>query len=417
MTTELTSVTGVRQALAVIVPARLTAPPPWQAGPIPFDLGGGRRTDAETRQTYFTPAAARVLYGAPGRPCRWHRFMDLRQGALHLRGIELLCTDTTRQPHQALAVLHFDITGPALLETLRAIGHRHSAGPDPLNGALSPAALLDAVAVPQTDAPYTLAFVTPEAHHSPALRQDGRLPETADRWLWSLASRSTDADFPVALEEWPKQRAQVLRLSADWSALVLRHGAAFLGHRPDTGDGDFFGFAESHCRTVYLDALLLGTVQRDHIDELTDALSGIFDGPRLARRVSALERRIAAFRSTYWRQHLTAHGPANDLLTAYQAQHRLPARFGEILAEAADYARLVQTQESQQIAGALGVLTILGLPLSTALAALPLLDLQGVVPLLVALGAALSATALVLTTRYGRLVLSSLSGRGSEGDG
>lgn len=79
-------------------------------------------------------------------------------------------------------------------------------------------------------------------------------------------------------------------------------------------------------------------------------------------RVAALERSIALFRSGYWRQHLTAHGPANELLRAFQNQHRLPARFSEILAEVADYSRLVQTQESQQISGALGVLTILGLP-------------------------------------------------------
>ena len=65
------------------------------------------------------------------------------------------------------------------------------------------------------------------------------------------------------------------------------------------------------------------------------------------RRVSALEWHIAAFRSTYWRQHLTAHGPASELLLSFQTQYRLPERFDEILAEAADYARLVQTQASK----------------------------------------------------------------------
>ena len=421
MTTDLSSVTGVRQSLAVILPVRITAPPPWPIGPIPFDLGS-RRTDAATRQTYFNPAAARALYGTPERPCRWHRFMDVQHETLRLRGIELLRTATAQYPHQALAVLHLDLEGPALLETLRALTNRRPAGRDPLEGPLSPAALLDGVAETRVAAapfalahPYTVAFLTPDAHHTPALRQAGRLPETADRWLWSLASRSTETDFPVPLEAWPDRTAQALRLSADWSALVLRHGAAFLGHRPDSGEGDFYAFGELHCRTVYLDALLLGTIQRDHIDELTDGLSGVFDGPKLARRVSTLERHIAAFRSTYWRQHLTAHGPANDLLLTFQAQYRLPARFDEILAEAAEYARLVQTQESQQIAGALGVLTILGLPLGTALSILQVLDVQGLAPLVVALVAALAATALALTTRYGRLVLSSLRGR-SPGD-
>ena len=111
-----------------------------------------------------------------------------------------------------------------------------------------------------------------------------------------------------------------------------------------------------------------------------------------------------------WRQHLTAHGPANELLLAFQNQHRLPARFAEILAEAGDYSRLVQTQESQQISGALGLLTILGLPLGTALGILQVLDDKSVAHLLVSLGLSVAATGAALTTRYGRLVVSSLRG-------
>lgn len=179
---------------------------------------------------------------------------------------------------------------------------------------------------------------------------------------------------------------------------------------PTPAEGDFYEFGALHARTVYLDALLLGTLQRDHIDRLTDELSGVFDGPRLSAQVGSLERNIALFRSTYWRQHLTAHGPANELLLAFQAQYRLPERFAEILAEAADYIRLVQSQESQQISGALGVLTILGLPLGTALSVLQVLGDQSAAHLLVALGLSIAATAAALTTRYGRLVISSLRG-------
>ncbi|MFF0446215.1 hypothetical protein ACFYT4_07340 [Streptomyces sp. NPDC004609] len=408
----------MRQALAVVLPVRFTAPVDWPTGPIPFELGS-RRTDTSTRQTYFTPATARALYGTPERPCRWYRLMDVRHESLHLRGVELLATATARYPDHGLAVLHFDVEGPALLETLRAIGNRTRTAADPLDGPLSPVVLLDGIAelrgatAPFAIArPYTIAFLTPDVQVTPVLRQDGRLPDTADRWLWYLASRSTDSDFPTPLEQWPERTGHALRISADWSALVLRHGAAFLGHRPDAGNGDFYAFAQLHCRTVYLDALLLGTVQRDHIDELTEGLSGVFDGPKLAHRVSTLERHIATFRSTYWRQHLTAHGPANQLLLSFQAQYRLAERFDGILAEAADYARLVQTQESQQIAGALGVLTILGLPVGTALSILQVLDAKGVTAVVIALVAALAATALVLTTRYGRLVLSSLRGKG-----
>ncbi|MFC7882928.1 ZIP family metal transporter [Streptomyces sp. NPDC057376] len=424
-TASLVEITGARQELTIVLPARLRRVPDWSEGPFPFELGS-RRTDTPTRSTYFAPASARALYGAPGRPRRWHLPLDVKHDGLRLLGVELLRAATARDPEHALAVLHFSVERP-LLPVLRTLAGRGFATTEEpltgLTGPFDPALLLDGIADVRNQStpfaisrPYTIAFLTPTAHHTPALRdgREGELPATADRWLWQLASRSTPQDFPLAPETAAEHLRDAVRISADWSALVLRQGAAFLGHRPDTGEGDFYGFGALHARTVYLDALLLGALQRDHIDELTDELSEVFSQPRhLARRVAALERNIAHFRSGYWRQHLTAHGPANELLLAFQNQHRLPARFNEILAEAADYSRLVQTQESQQISGTLGVLTILGLPLGTALGILQVLDDKSPSHLLIALALSIAATAGVLTTRYGRLVLSSL--RGGEG--
>ena len=413
---------GVRQTMAVLLPVRLAADPPWTQGPLTFTHEGRTVADAAARQWLFTPAAARALYER-----RWHRSTAVTQGPLRLDGMELLRTPSARVPQQALAVLHFTVEGAPLLPVLRAFsGRRQSPDPDPLTGALDPAALLDGVADTGAPAgpfalarPYTVSFLSPDASTASALRDpgSGELPQSADLLLRSLASRAAPSDVPLPPEHLPQLRADADRISADWSALVLRQGAAFLGHRPDTGPGDFFDYAALNSRTVYLDALLLGTAQRNHIDELTDDLSAVFSGPGLARRVSALEHRIAVFRSTYWRQHLNAHGPANDILLSFQAKHRLPERFAQILAEAADYARLAQNQESQQIAGALGVLTILGLPVSTALSVLQVLNDSSPADLVVALAASLAATAAALTTRYGRLVLSSLRGgpRGGAG--
>ncbi|MER7663985.1 MULTISPECIES: hypothetical protein [unclassified Streptomyces] len=420
-TPALDAVMGARQELTVVLPVQLRRTPDWEEGPFPFELGS-RRTDAATRSSYFAPASARVLYGIPGRPRRWHRPLSIAHDGLRLLGMELLRTATARNPEHALAVLHLSADRP-LLPVLRAIATRGNASESaPLSGPLSPAELLADIAQVRDVTgpfaiarPYTIAFMTPHAEHIAALRSglEGGLPDTADRWLWQLASRSNPADFPLAPETAVKQLASAVRISADWSALVLRQGAAFLGHRADSGAGDFYEFGALHSRTVYLDALLLGSLQRDHIDELTDELSEVFDSRRLARRVATLERNIAVFRSTYWRQHLTAHGPANDLLLAFQDQHRLPDRFSEILAEAADYSRLVQTRESLQISGALGILTILGLPLGTAIGILQVLGDESVTHLLTALGISVAATAGALTTRYGRLVLSSLRGGGN----
>jgi hypothetical protein len=403
---------GVRQTVAVVLPVLLNADPRWAKGPLPF-VAGQRRWDAARRGVYFAPAVARALYGS-----RWHRAVSVTEGALRLEGVELLRAATPEAPRQALGVLHFTVEGPRLLDVLRAIGHRPGAQPDPLTGTLDPVALFDgaADATPPTAPfaiarPYTVAFFTPDSSHTAVLREGEQLPVSADRWLRSLASRSLEADNPSPPERLERVAVEAIRISADWSALVGRHGAAFLGHRPDQGAGDFYEFAMNQARTVHLDALLLGMIQRDHLDSLTDELSTVFDGgPGLARRMASLERNIAVFRSTYWRQHQTVHGPAGGLLRAFQARHRLPEMFADILAEAADYSRLVQTQDSQQISATLGVLTILGLPLGTALSVLQVLGDENPWHLLIALTGAFAATAAVLTTRYGRLVLAALRG-------
>ncbi|MGP3949592.1 hypothetical protein [Streptomyces sp. 7N604] len=411
-----TPASGVRQTIAVVLPAQLPSPPAWDEGPLPFHHGA-RRADRPTRSTYFTTAAARVLYGEPERPCRWHRTTTATQGTLTAEGVELLHTPLGNDPHRALAILHVSADGTTLHDfhdTLRALAGRQAAPPSPLTGELHPEQLLQGQARLTTGAaPFTIAFLTPARTRLPHLypRIYRRRWCPADQWLWALASRTNAVDYPPDTTDIPALTGGTLRLSADWSALVLRDGAAFIGRRRDLGHDDpFFGYAEQLARTVYLDAFLLGTIQHSHIDQLTENLSRVFDGTHLARRVVALEEHIAQFRSTYWRQHLTHHGPANDLLLAYQNQHRLPARFAEILTEATDYARLVQSQESQQISGALGILTILGLPISTALAAQQVLADDNPWHLLAYTSAALATSAALLTTRYGRLVLSALRG-------
>ncbi|WP_405806212.1 hypothetical protein [Streptomyces sp. NBC_01187] len=421
-----TAPTGVRQIIAVVLPARLPTDPAWPQGPLPF-AHGARTTTTDTRRTYFTPAAASVLYGTADHPTRWHRHTRHTHGPLTVDGVELLRTPTDDNPDRALAVLHLTITGPELLDTLRSLARRPgtTALPPAAGSALTallqghahtrPETLLEGHATIEPDTlPYTVTLLTPSRRSLPRLYrdQDHRLWPPTQQWLWALASRTNTDDYPPDPATVPQLTAGALRISADWSALVLRQGAAFIGHRRDHGPTDsFYGYAELHMRSIYLDALLFGMIQRTHIDHLTEDLAQVFTGPGEANRLSSLEHRIAHFRSTYWRQHLTTHGTANDLLIAYQQQYRLADRFTEILAEAADHNRLIQTQENQQISGALGILTILGLPLGTALGVLQVLGDENPWHLVAATSAALAATAALLTTRYGRLVLTALRGR------
>jgi hypothetical protein len=128
---------GARQAVSVVLPVLLDGDPDpdWRRGPLPFGTEQ-RPWDAERRGQYYAPAAARALYGR-----RWHRRLSVTEGPLELDGLELLRVATPREPRQALGILHFTVRGIPLPAVLRAIGYRPGAGPDPLTGALDPAAL------------------------------------------------------------------------------------------------------------------------------------------------------------------------------------------------------------------------------------------------------------------------------------
>ncbi|WP_448317642.1 hypothetical protein [Streptomyces sp. CO7] len=70
---------------------------------------------------------------------------------------------------------------------------------------------------------------------------------------------------------------------------------------------------------------------------------------------------------------------------------------------------------SRQISGTLSVLTIVGLPLGTALCVLQVLVDKSPAHLFLALGAFVAATAGALATRYGRLVPAPLRGGDASG--
>jgi hypothetical protein len=195
-------------------------------------------------------------------------------------------------------------------------------------------------------------------------------------------------------------------LSADWRGLITRDGAAFVGLRRDLGEHDpFLGYAQLYAHTAYLDALLLGMIQRSHIEGMIDTSARAFEAQDMPRHLSRLEDRAARFRSIYWLRDASAHGPANDILTAYQAQHRLPDRFDAVLGEIADLNRIVQTQEGQRVGAALGVLTVVGIPFGAAFGILQILGASSPWDLTIGLVAALAVTIGLLLTRVGRVLV------------
>ncbi len=357
-----------------------------------------------TRSTYFSPESARALYGTPTHPRRWHRFTSEETPAGSVIGLELLQTDSPDAPQADLAIAHLRIRHPGPLDVVRAIAGRRDSPPlaPDLTGLFSGHGSL-----PPAGRPFTITFMTSTGRQPPRPPRAGGVRgwTPVNQWLWALASRSSTTDFPPDPDYTDRLLSAVVVLSADWRGMVTRDGAAFVGTRRDHGATDpFYGYAQLYSHTIYLDALLLGMIQKMMVDSMIDDAARAFEAHDLPGHLAALESRAARFRSVYWLRNAGAHGPANDILTSYQAQHHLADRFDAVLAEISDLNRIVQAQEAQQVSAALGVITVLGLPLGIAFGVLQFLGTHSMWALAAGILAATATTGGLLLTSFGRLL-------------
>lgn len=324
--------------------------------------------------TYFEARVGESLYGAIGHPSRWHRSVPpfpLASGGMPaapvveamemLRLPPVLASDA---PRRAVVVLHVRLSGDPLndlprLRDLKAMRAEYArllpAGVRPLESERKA---------------WVLSHVTFD---------DGALPEVMppayagwgarDQWLWLSASATPIDRFPPDPEDDGLFAGRV-RLSADWQALVLRDGAAFVGTSPDSGDdAGFHPMAASLVHTIYLDGFLLGRWQVLGVNFLANALARLPARPGEARRLLDLERKQIELRRALWSSHITVHGNANTLLERFQEQHRLPGLLAQAGTALADAARYVETARARRSGLAVGLLSTIGLPFAVAYAA------------------------------------------------
>jgi hypothetical protein len=159
---------------------------------------------------------------------------------------------------------------------------------------------------------------------------------------------------------------------------------------------------ELHFRSIYLDAFMLGEIQRQRLGEIADHLAGLGDPVRHPERLEELEHELAEFRNVYWWQHLGAQWHGSRLLRSYQRQHELPELYDQVVGELADYARSAQTAASQRTEALLGILTVFGLPFGLAVGILHALEIPDWEWLVVSLAAATAVTVGLLLTAPGR---------------
>jgi hypothetical protein len=401
-----------RAAIVATYHATFPTAPDWPEGPMPF-RHGDISSDTTARSTYYSRRTARLLYGTANRPRRWHKTLDHPAGQARVIGLEAIrLNDEPNAP--GIVAVHFDAARSTPLTVVRALARREGARLD----GFDPQALLGDQAVVEPSVPYTLTFVTSSGRRLPRLYRHPRyaLWPTTDQWLWALASRTNGADHPPDPRDVPGAWRAVsdfegIRVSADWRGLVLRSGIALVGCRSDAGAKDsFYNHAEVYVHSIYLDAVLIGILQFHGIGQLEDALASALDDPPQTS-MAELERRVTIFRNELWWQHLSTHGVPNQLLGAYQRQHRLHERFDRVLTEISDFNRMARDNEKRHVNNALVLFTLTTVPISIALALLQALGSHNPWTFGIVLASCVVLTAALLATRTARVVLRSIRKR------
>lgn len=436
------AIESVATVLVEVVIASI--PAGWERGPLPISYLDGRGTtvvtDAGARATYFHPRACATLYGGDTDHRRWHRWADddASLGTCRLLATELIRIPTFVQPDRAFLVFHVDL-GPdpiATIPSLRFLTEPSllAAAPGLALGtpdagdvaATTKSTSMTAVAAPPVRADLSRRATVVSYTCFPSGPPPGPFdPEffggwaPDEQWLRVLAS----ATPPGAFQPDPElDRERPLTMSLSWRGMVLRDGAAFLAVRPPTSDGFIAGpMPAVFTRTIYTDAILLGLMQKLTLQHLVEQLaqrdpaSGparTSSGPSLREIEIALDR----FRTSLWWQNITHHALANDILIAFQSQHRLPQLLQQIIADLTDSARLdsviaaeeasaqreLVARQGERTTAALNAITAIRLPAGAVIGLAPIWLEHGVAAALIALVMATALAALALTVLHRR---------------
>lgn len=402
----------------LVVDVDLEGLPEWQPGPLPVRHGETTAT-SDVRRHYFNERTSQALHGA-GRVHRWAD--DPPVGApgagFDVIGLELLRVHG-RRGRNALLAVHGGLVadGLEIVDSLARVAHIGPAGSS--SRAWFDELLTGFGGVAQNvRRAATVSLVVPARGPEEPLSD----PEYAEwtpelQWLWLLASATPTEEYRPPPEYGEALLGSLVSLSADWRALVLRDGAAFLGSGPDIGPVyRLSSDPELHFRSIYLDSLLLGHVQRLQLSRIADDLATLGDPVRHPERLVELEQEMTTFRNVFWWQQLGPHWHGNELLLAYQRQHEIPELLAEVVDGLEDFSRQARTAAAQRTSALLGVLTIVGLPATFAVGFMRALGIEELRSILLALVVAAVVTIAILATRTGRTLIRPLIMRKSLRD-
>lgn len=360
----------VRKTGCVIVPITVEREPDWKTGPLSATHVWAAAApeagtfDEQARLHYFEPRVARTLYGDQSTVVRWHRDEPEQLGAVTVLATEVLRAPAVVQEKSGYAVFHVRFAADPTAELSRLRDLSDTAHHADVQALLPPGTRIAPHARARTLAHVTFDSAVPTLMGSAYATWPAR-----DQWLWCLASATPESVFPPDTED-PALFEGRIRFSADWQALVLRDGVAFVGTSPDSGGRDtFHAAAETYVHTLYLDVLLLGSLHVQAFNTLANVVADLDPRSLGARRLEDLEGRLIAARRTLGGPQVTARGKGNEILRRFFDQHAVPELRSRLVDDLTDSARFVNTQGARSLNAVLGLITVLGLPFGLSYAA------------------------------------------------
>jgi hypothetical protein len=338
----------------------------WCDGPLPLKYGDST-TDASLRRTLVDGRAASVLYGRRDGHARRHLFTDeaVVSGdvTFGLHAVEWLASAELGGQVDGLAVLHVRATCRDARSLLRAWERvsrpQRDGGLALLADATRRASGIDVGERQHGYHPFRIAFV-----QEPLPGQgifEGSDLDARVQWGFAFAAGVSPESFAPGVRDTPEIQQSVFDLSADWTAIVLRDGAAFLttpGRPPSSFLTDLAGTLVA---TVYTDAFLLGLLQSISLSAFTDELAQIRDPARSIVEVEGLDARLSRLRNALWWQQVTQSGHANRLIELFHAQRRLPRIMEQTTAELESYVRQTTLRTNRTLTIAVSVFALFGL--------------------------------------------------------
>lgn len=346
----------------------------WARGPWPLRVNATTATQA-IRTTYFHPRAAATLYGSEQAPTRWWTAPDR---PAKFRGVDVLAVeyvwndkvrDAGLRSASAYLLLHVGL-GSCVTETLARLafagGDAFDTDDEDLRTLADGWCELPAESRSFRQRTTTVCFarLTDSADPPPyAMNID---VSARSQWLFALASATPPDRFhPDPDEPLPPETA----LSRSWRGMVLRDGAAFLG-RPEPDAFLDGGVASALVQSVYVDAILLGRMQLDALSGIAEAIARVnaTDSATASTELRDIQYWLDDVRSNLWWERVTHHGPANEILSAFQAQHRTQDLLQEVVAELADRVRFHGMLQDETTNRLLNVIAVIGFPIGVGLA-------------------------------------------------